>query len=320
MMDSEIITSEISLPQRSGIAQKLDQGFVWLTRIFGIGVAVILTSMVIKVGIDASPAISKFGLGFLVSSDWDVTRDLYGVLPQIYGTLVSSFIALLISVPVGVGVAVFLSEDFDFLPTKVQEVLVFLVELLAAIPSVVYGLWGIFVLIPIIKPIGDFLYSNFKWFPLFSTPLSGTGMLPAAIVLAIMILPTIAAISREAMIAVPSDMRQAAMGLGATRWETIIQVLIPASFSGIVGAVMLALGRAMGETMAVTMLIGNSSKISSSILAPSNSIAAKLANEFAEASGLQTSSLMYAAFVLFALTLIVNVFAELLIMRVQRLD
>ncbi|WP_055077633.1 phosphate ABC transporter permease subunit PstC [Pseudanabaena sp. 'Roaring Creek'] len=318
-MSSEITTSEISLPQRSGIAQKLDQGFVWLTRIFGIGVAVILISMVVKVGIDALPAISKFGLGFLFSSDWDVTRDAYGVLPQIYGTLVSSLIALLVAVPIGVGVAVFLSEDFDFLPNKVQEILVFLVELLAAIPSVVYGLWGIFVLIPVIKPVGDFLFNNFKWFPLFSTPLSGTGMLPAALVLAIMILPTIAAISREALISVPKDMRQASMGLGATRWETIVKVLIPASFSGIVGAVMLALGRAMGETMAVTMLIGNASKVNFSILAPSNSIAAKLANEFAEADGLQISSLMYAAFVLFALTLIVNILAELLILRVQRI-
>ncbi|TYQ30472.1 phosphate ABC transporter permease subunit PstC [Pseudanabaena sp. UWO310] len=318
-MSSEITTSEISLPQRSGIAQKLDQGFVWLTRIFGIGVAVILISMVVKVGIDAFPAISKFGLGFLFSSDWDVTRDAYGVLPQIYGTLVSSLIALLVAVPVGVGVAVFLSEDFEFLPNKVQEILVFLVELLAAIPSVVYGLWGIFVLIPVIKPVGDFLFNNFKWFPLFSTPLSGTGMLPAALVLAIMILPTIAAISREALISVPKDMRQASMGLGATRWETIVKVLIPASFSGIVGAVMLALGRAMGETMAVTMLIGNASKVNFSILAPSNSIAAKLANEFAEADGLQISSLMYAAFVLFALTLLVNILAELLILRVQRI-
>jgi len=318
-MSFEPLDPKIKLPQRSGIAQKLDQGFVWLTRIFGIGVAVILIAMVIKVAIDALPAISKYGLGFLISSDWDVTRDAYGVLPQIYGTVISSLIALLISVPIGVGVAVFLSEDFDFLPAKVQGILVFLVELLAAIPSVVYGLWGIFVLIPIIKPIGDFLFTNFKWFPLFSTPLSGTGMLPAAIVLAIMILPTIAAISREALIAVPTDLRQASMGLGATRWETILQILLPASFSGIVGAVMLALGRAMGETMAVTMLIGNSSKINFSVLAPSNSIAAKLANEFAEADGLQISALMYAALVLFGLTLLVNVLAELLIMRVQKI-
>ncbi|PZO41115.1 MAG: phosphate ABC transporter permease subunit PstC [Pseudanabaena frigida] len=318
-MSSETLVPEISLPHRSNAARNLDNGFVWLTRIFGIGVAVILISMVIKVAIDALPAISKYGIGFLFSSDWDVTRDAYGVLPQIYGTVVSSFIALLISVPIGIGVSVFLSEEFDFLPVKVQEILVFLVELLAAIPSVVYGLWGIFVLIPIIKPVGDFLYGNFKWFPLFSTPLSGTGMLPAAIVLAIMILPTIAAISREALIAVPKDLRQASMGLGATRWETIIKVILPAGFSGIVGAVMLALGRAMGETMAVTMLIGNSSKINFSILAPSNSIAAKLANEFAEAADLQISALMYAALVLFGLTLFVNVLAELLIMRVQKI-
>ncbi|PZV19545.1 MAG: phosphate ABC transporter permease subunit PstC [Pseudanabaena sp.] len=313
------IVPEITLPQRSVLAQKLDQGFVLLTGIFGIGVAFILISIVITVAVEAYPAISKFGLDFLFSSKWDVTRDNYGVLPQVYGTIVSSFIALLISVPIGVFIAIFLSEDFNFLPSKVQKILVFLVELLAAIPSVVYGLWGIFVLIPILKPFGDFLYSNFKWFPLFSTPLSGTGMLPAATVLAIMILPTIAAISREALISVPKDMRQASMGLGATRWETIIQVLIPASFSGIVGAVMLALGRAMGETMAVTMLIGNASDINFSILAPSNSIAAKLANEFAEAGGLQVSALMYAALVLFGLTLFVNILAELLIMRVQKI-
>jgi phosphate transport system permease protein len=318
-MTPKIVDTEVKLPQRSGASQLFDQGFVWLTRIFGVGVAVVLIAMVIKVAIDAFPAISKFGLGFLFSSDWDATRDVYGALPQIYGTLVSSLIALLIAVPIGIGVATFLSEEFDFLPTKVQETLVFLVELLAAIPSVVYGLWGIFVLIPFIRPVGGFLNANFGWFPLFSTPLSGTGMLPAAMVLAIMILPTIAAISREAMIAVPKDLRQASMGLGATRWETILQVLLPAAFSGIVGAVMLALGRAMGETMAVTMLIGNASKINFSILAPSNSIAAKLANEFAEADGLQVSALMYAALVLFGLTLTVNILAELLILRVQKI-
>ncbi|MEI6426797.1 MAG: phosphate ABC transporter permease subunit PstC [Pseudanabaena sp. ELA607] len=318
-MSSEPLNTEIRLPHRSDLSQNLDQGFVWLTRIFGLGIPLVLISMIIKVGIDALPAVGKYGIGFLFSSDWDVTRNAYGVLPQIYGTLVSSFIALLIAVPIGIGVAVILSEQFDFLPPKAQEALVFLVELLAAIPSVVYGLWGIFVLIPIIKPVGDFLYNNFKWFPLFSTPLSGTGMLPAAVVLAVMILPTIASISREALISLPKDMRQASMGLGATRWETIIQVLIPAAFSGIVGAIMLALGRAMGETMAVTMLIGNSAKINASILAPSNSIAAKLANEFAEASDLQISALMYAALILFGLTLLVNIFAELLIMRVQKI-
>lgn len=318
-MSSETVAPEIKLPHRSASAKFLDQGFVWLTRIFGIGVAVILIAILVEVAIDALPAISKFGLGFLVTSDWDPTRDIYGALPQIYGTIVSAFIALLIGVPIGVGISIFLSEEFDFLPKKVQEILVFLVELLAAIPSVVYGIWGIFVLIPIIKPIGDFLYANFGWFPLFSTPLSGTGMLPAAIVLAIMILPTIAAISRDAMVSVPKDLRQASMGLGATRWETIIQVLLPAASSGIIGAVMLALGRAMGETMAVTMLIGNSSKINFSVLAPANSIAAKLASEFAEADGLQISALMYAALVLFGLTLIVNILAELLILRVQKI-
>jgi len=229
----------------------------------------------------------------------------------------SSLIGLLIAVPIGVGTAILLSENF--LPSKVRLVLVFLVELLAAIPSVVYGIWGIFVLVPILNGLGKWLNSSFGWFPFFSSPPTGPGMLPAGVILAIMTLPIITAISRDALISLPASLRQASIGLGATRWETILQVLVPAAFSGIVSAVMLALGRAMGETMAVTMLIGNSNNINISLLAPSNTISSLLASQFSEASDLQISALMYAALVLFILTLLVNILAEFVVIRVKRL-
>ncbi|AFY43000.1 phosphate ABC transporter permease subunit PstC [Nostoc sp. PCC 7107] len=305
-----------AIKNRSDIGKSLDRSFIWLTRVFALAVAATLLWIAIQVAIGAWPAIQKFGLSFIAQSTWNPVNDVYGVLPQVYGTIISSLIGLLIAVPVGVGTAVLLSENF--LPAKVRLVLVFLIELLAAIPSVVYGVWGIFVLVPIVNNLGKWLNQYFGWFPLFSTPPTGPGMLPAGIILAIMTLPIITAISRDALISVPSTLRQASIGLGATRWETIFQVLIPAAFSGIVSAVMLALGRAMGETMAVTMLIGNSNKISASLLAPANTISSLLANQFAEASGLQVAALMYAALVLFVLTLIVNIFAEFIVLRVKR--
>ncbi|MBD2446559.1 phosphate ABC transporter permease subunit PstC [Nostoc sp. FACHB-152] len=306
-----------AIKNRSEIGKSLDRGFIWLTRIFALAVAATLLWIAIQVTISAWPAIQKFGVGFLAKSTWNPVNDEYGVLPQVYGTLVSSFIGLLIAVPIGVGTAVLLSENF--LPAKIKLVLVFLVELLAAIPSVVYGVWGIFVLIPILNNLGKWLNQSLGWIPLFSTPPTGPGMLPAGIILAIMTLPIITAISRDALISLPSSLRQASIGLGATRWETIFQIIIPAAFSGIVSAVMLALGRAMGETMAVTMLIGNSNNISLSLLAPANTISSLLANQFAEASGLQIAALMYAALVLFVLTLIVNILAELIVIRMKRL-
>jgi phosphate transport system permease protein len=192
-----------------------------------------------------------------------------------------------------------------------------LIELLAAIPSVIYGLWGIFVVIPIMKDVGNWLYMHLGWLPLFSTPAIGPGLLPAGIVLAIMILPITTALSRDSLAALPPDLREAAFALGATRWGTIFRVMLPAAFSGIVGSVMLALGRAMGETMATTMIIGNSNDLSFSLLAPGNTIASLLANQFAEAKGLQVSALMYAALVLMAMTLIVNVLAQWIVQRVR---
>jgi phosphate transport system permease protein len=302
---------------RSDVEKSLDRGFIWLTKIFAFGVAATLLWIGLQVAIASWPAIQKFGASFLANTTWNPVNDTYGVLPQIYGTLLSSFIGLLIAVPIGVGTAIILSEDF--LPGKVKLVLVFAVELLAAIPSVVYGVWGIFVLVPILTNLGKWLNSYFGWIPFFSTSPTGPGMLPAGVILAIMTLPIITALSRDALISIPSSLRQASVGLGATRWETILQILIPAAFSGIVSAVMLALGRAMGETMAVTMLIGNSNNISISLLAPGNTISSLLANQFSEASGLQVSALMYAALVLFFLTLIVNIMAEFIVLRVKRL-
>jgi phosphate transport system permease protein len=232
-------------------------------------------------------------------------QEAYGAWPMIYGTLVSSLIALLIAVPLGLGVAIFLSENF--IPLKIRTPLVFMVELLAAIPSVVYGLWGIFVLIPALK----------WFFGLFGIQFVGPSMLTASLILAIMILPIITAISRDSLASLPPDLRQASLGIGATRWGTIFRVLIPAAISGIVGGIMLALGRAMGETMAATMVIGNSNQVNLSLLQPANTIASLLANQFAEAKGLQVSALMYAAFVLVIMTLVVNILAQLIVRRIQ---
>jgi phosphate transport system permease protein len=300
--------------KRSDASRLIDNGFVGLTAAFAIGIGVLLLTIATRVGTDARPAIEKFGLAFLFTSRWSVNDEVFGALTQIYGTLVTSFLALLIAVPIGIGVALFLSEDF--LPPRVKQPIVFMVELLAAIPSVVYGLWGIFVLIPILRPFGMWLNSTLGWIPIFSTPPAGPGIYAAGIILAIMILPIIAAISRDALAAVPPELRQASYGLGATRWETIFKVLLPAGFSGIVGGIMLALGRAMGETMAVTMVIGNVDSIRSfSILSQGSTVASLLANQFAEASGLQVASLMYAALILFALTLVVNVIAEWVVRR-----
>ena len=302
---------------RTETEKRLDRIFVIVTRTCAAGMWVLVIAIAIAILLSSIPAMQQFGLGFLVRSNWNPVsgRETYGALPMIYGTLVSSMIALAIAVPLGLGTAIFLNEDF--LPRQLRNVLIFLVELLAAIPSVIYGLWGIFVVIPIMKEVGNWLYNYFGWFPLFSTPPIGPGILPAGIVLAIMILPITTALSRDSLAALPPDLRQAAMGLGATRWGTIFRVMIPAAFTGIVGGIMLALGRAMGETMATTMIIGNSNDFSFSLLAPGNTIASLLANQFAEAKGLQVSALMYAALVLIVMTLIVNVAAQWIVQRVK---
>jgi phosphate transport system permease protein len=314
-MTSSSVSTSNPIKSRSMTEKNLESGFRWVTLAFAIGIGLILLMIALVVFIESLPAIGQSGLGFLFSTEWDPVRDVYGALPVISGTLISALLSLLIAVPLGLGTAIFLSEDF--IPLNIRTVFIFLVELLAAIPSVVYGLWGIFVLIPILKPFGIWLNANFGWFPLFGSVPVGPGMLPAGVILAVMILPIITAIARDSLATLPPELRQASFGLGATRWETIFRVLVPAAFSGIVGGIMLALGRAMGETMAVTMIIGNSNKLSASILDPANTIASLLANQFAEASGMQVSALMYAGLVLMILTLVVNVLAELIVNKVK---
>ncbi len=303
---------------RSAMEKTIDNWFIWLTLAFAISIGLILVSIALIITWRAWPAIQEYGFSFLVNSSWNPVkgREEYGALPVIYGTLISSLISLVIAVPLGIGTAIFLSENF--IPLKFRTPLVFLVELLAAIPSVVYGLWGIFVLIPLVQPFSTWLHNTLGWIPLFGTPpAGGPGMFPAGIVLSIMILPIITAISRDSLASLPPDLRQASLGLGATRWETIFRVLIPAAFSGIVGGIMLALGRAMGETMAVTMIIGNVNKISVSILEPANTISSLIANQFAEASGMQVAALMYAGLVLMLLTLVVNIAADYIVSQVR---
>lgn len=277
----------------------------------------ILAAIAAAVVVFAWPAIREFGLGFVTSTTWSPAKgqESYGVLPMIYGTFASSFLALLFAVPLGLGAAVFLNEDF--LPERVRGTLIFLVELLAAIPSVIYGFWGIFVVIPLMQSAGEWLHANLGGVPLFSSPPIGPGLLPAAVVLAIMILPITTSLSRSSLAALPEDLRAASLALGATRWATVFRVLIPAAFSGIAGGVLLALGRAMGETMAVTMLIGNSNKLSASLLAPANTIASLLANQFGEAKGLQIHALAYAALVLLLMTLVVNALGHRIVESVR---
>ncbi len=265
----------------------------------------------------AWPSIKAFGFGFITGKGWSANRDIYGVLPFLIGTVVSSLIALLFALPLGLSVAIFLSEDF--LPLPIRQTVRFVVELLAAIPSVVYGLWGIAVVIPLVQTYGAVLAKNFgSTIPLFKGPAFGNSMLTASLVLALMILPTITAISRTALVAVPKTLREGAYALGSTRWEAIFGVILPTAAPGVVAATILALGRAMGETMAIAMLIGNSSRLTWSLLSPGGTLAGLLANEFGEASGLQIASLMYAALLLVVLTLGVNIAGEAVLRRAQK--
>ena len=281
---------------------------------------VILAWIIFEITRQAAPSIQKFGLDFLTNSKWVPNRNIYGVSPFLIGTVVSSVIALIFALPLGLSIAIFLSEDF--LPLPVRQVVRFTVEMLAAIPSVVYGLWGIFVVIPIVQGFGAWAVVAFKNIPvlntIFAPPAYGNSMLTASLVLALMILPTITAISRSALVAVPGTLREGAYALGSTRWEAIFGVILPTAAPGIVAATILALGRAMGETMAIAMLIGNSSRLTWSLLSPAGTLAGLLANQFGEASGLQVSSLMYAAFLLVVLTLFVNMAGEAVLRYTQK--
>jgi phosphate transport system permease protein len=265
----------------------------------------------------ALPAISAFGIRFAFTSTWDPVAGVFGAWPMIVGTLLTSFLALVIAVPLSLGVAIYLTE---FAPAFLRGPVSGVIELLAAIPSVVYGLWGLFVLIPLLRRTAfPFLRHVLGFTPFFSGPIYGPSMLAASIILAIMVMPFIMSVSREVLLAVPNNQREAALALGATRWEAVRSAIIPYARSGIIGAIILGLGRALGETMAVTMLIGNSHDLAKSLFAPGYTMAAAIANEFNEAATpMHYAALTYVALLLFVITVLVNAAARLLIWRVNR--
>jgi len=263
----------------------------------------------------SAESLARFGLGFVTARVWDPVHDVYGALPFIYGTIASSLLALCFAVPISLGVAIFLSE---LAPAWLRDPVGFLVELLAAVPSVVYGLWGIFVLAPWLRDtVEPLLASTLGFLPLFQGQQRGFGMLAGGIILAIMITPTISSVSREVLRAVPSSLREGALGLGATPWEAVRIAVLPYARSGLIGATILGLGRALGETMAITMVIGNRSEISASLFAPSYTMASVIANEFSEATGsLYLSALAEIGLLLFVVTVLLNIVARLLVWRV----
>jgi phosphate transport system permease protein len=292
---------------RQSRSERFDRAFKLLIYSMAGTIVGILILMAWVIFQRALPAIDKFGWGFLVGREWNVPDNLYGAMPLIYGTLMSSTIALIFAIPIGISIAVVTSENL--LPKWLRVTVAFTIELIAAIPSVIFGLWGFYTLVPnVLQPLQKFLHAKFGWLPFFATEPSGFGMLTAGVLLAIMILPTMAAVSREVLLVVPNPLRTGSMALGCTRWETILNVVLPTAFSGIVSAVMLALGRALGETMAVTMVIGNATTLSLSLLEPAYSIPAILANQFNEAQDdIHIGALSFLALILFALTLIVNI-------------
>ncbi len=305
------------MPSRSR-GNRADQIYGLLLKLFGIAIPVLFFFIVVRIWEGAWPAMQEFGWAFVTSQEWNpVLRD-FGALPFIFGTIVSSFLALLIAVPLSVGLAVFLTE---LAPRKLAAPIAFATELLAAIPSVVYGLWGIFVLVPFLRyTIQEPLSRRFgDVIPIFEGPAYGFSMMSGAVILSIMIIPFISAVTREVLDAVPRAQREAALALGATRWEMTWQVALPYAFPGIIGGAILGLGRALGETMAITMVIGNRPDIAASLFAPGYTMASVLANEFTEATGaLYLSALMEVALLLFGITIIVNIFAQLLVWRVAK--
>jgi phosphate transport system permease protein len=289
-----------------------DAFFRFIIILSAISVFAIVVLVVWELVAKSQLSLHKFGIKFFFGHDWDPVNDSFGALPFIYGTLVSSFLALLLAVPLSVGVAVFITE---MCPQRLRAIISFLVELLAAIPSVIYGLWAIFVLAPILRDyVEPFLGKTLGWTGLFTGPQLGLGMLAAGIILAIMIIPIIASITREVLVAVPQNQREAVLALGATRWEMIRMGVLRNARIGIVGGIILGLGRALGETMAVTMVIGNRPDVAKSLFAPGYTMASVIANEFSEATGdMYLSALIEIGLALFIVTLIVNALARLLV-------
>jgi len=299
------------------VSELPDELFSWGMRLCGFAVIVVLGLIVYELVIGSQLSWHAFGWKFFAHSDWNPVEDQFGALPFIYGTLVSSLIALIIAVPLSVGVAVFITE---MCPIGLRGILSFTTELLAAIPSVIYGIWAMFILVPILRTyVQPFLGKTLGWTGLFTGPAYGYSMLAAGIVLAIMIIPIISSITREVMTVVPQHQREAVLALGATRWEMIRMGVLRNARAGIVGAVILGLGRALGETMAVTMVIGNRPEVAKSLFALGYSMASVLANEFSEATGdLYLSALIEIGLALFLVTIVVNALARLMVWSVTR--
>ncbi len=314
-MASTVLTSAPSPRRTPSFLEKLrsgDQVAHLITLIFATSVFLITVLLVYQLWIQCGPSRAKFGLAFLFTRTWDPNAEQFGALPFIYGTVMTSFLALLIAVPLGVGAAIYLSE---LASPRWSNIFTFLIELLAAVPSVIYGLLAIFTIVPLMRDyVEPALQNAFGFLPIFSGPIYGVGFLSASITLAVMVFPFIISISRESLMAVPREQREAALALGATKWESTYQVVLPYARLGIIGSIFLALARALGETMAVTMVIGNTPTISPSLFATGYSIAAVIANEFTEATGnMYLSALVELGLVLFLLTMIINAAAQLLI-------
>jgi len=293
-----------------------DLVFQYFTMFVGLVVLALLGYMVLKLIGDAWESVTYFGSDFLTSTVWNPKEDLYTALPFVFGTLMTSAIALLIGVPLSIGIAIYLSE---LAPPWIREPLSFIVELLAAVPSVIYGLWAMYTLRPVLmNDVEPFLQSVLGWTPLFEGSAFGIDKLAAGIILAVMIIPTVASVSKESMMAVPDSQREAALSLGATKYESTSMAVLSYSRSGIFGAAILGLGRAVGETMAVTMTIGNANMISWSLLDPGQTMASVIANNWQEAEGLMLSALIEIGVVLFFVALIVNVIARLMVGRVMK--
>ena len=307
------------VPERGFIAKLRagDEISIMVTLAATVSILLIVGLIVFQLWTKSQPAMKQFGLGFLTTSSWDPNNGKFGALPFIYGTCVTSALALLIAVPMGVASAIFLAE---LAPPRWSNLLTFMIELLAAVPSVIYGLLGIFILVPLIHTyLAPFLQATFGWTPFFKGDFYGVSFLSAGLVLAVMVVPFIVSVSREVLLAVPQEQREAALALGATKWETTWDIVLPNASPGIMGSFFLALARALGETMAVTMVVGNTPRITASLFSPGYSIAAVIANEFAEASGdLYVSALIYLGLVLFGLTIVINAVARIFIIMTTR--
>lgn len=304
---------------RKGSGHRADAAFRLSSRLAGLVIVALLLLIALLLAIDSRLTWETFGLSFVTGTTWDPVAGIYGALPFIVGTIEAAAIAVVLASPIGILTAIYLSE---LAPRRLATPLTFVIELLAAIPSVVIGLWGVFVLAPFLRDtVEAWIVSVFGWIPFLGGPTYGVGLFSAGVILAIMILPTIVTISREVIQAVPGSQREAMLALGATRWETIRRAVIPFARSGIIGAVILGLGRALGETMAVTMVIGNKDEIPTGLFGQAQTIASKIATTFNEASvGLQTSSLIALGLVLLVMTIVMNIVARLLVWRVAGPD